>query len=215
MKTILIILTINLLTASCGGPGYGIDVSHHNGKINWSKVPKVQYVYIKATEGATHHDELYARNIKGARKAGLLVGSYHYFRTTSSAHAQFENFKAHVDKNKQDLIPMVDLEECKNWTRSQYQDSLRVFMKLVEDYYGKTPMLYSVESFYGKYCAPDFNDYKLMLGKYGTKKAPTIIGRGHYTIWQYSEEGKVRGFPSSVDLSKFHNDCSIKDILLN
>ena len=28
---------------------FGIDVSHHNGKINWEQVPDVEFVYIKAT----------------------------------------------------------------------------------------------------------------------------------------------------------------------
>ena len=59
----------------------GIDVSHHNGKINWKEVAKdkkIQYVYIKATTGATRVDERYASNVKNARENGLKVGSYHF-----------------------------------------------------------------------------------------------------------------------------------------
>ena len=58
----------------------GIDVSHHQGRINWSKVAKagIQYTWIKATEGVTFRDKNLERNTKGALDAGLQVGWYHY-----------------------------------------------------------------------------------------------------------------------------------------
>ena len=49
---------------------FGIDVSHHNGKVNWEQVPNVEFVYIKATEGATYVDPMFRQNIKGANKFG-------------------------------------------------------------------------------------------------------------------------------------------------
>ena len=195
----------------------GIDVSHHQGTIDWKTLAKdgrIQFAYIKATEGATYKDPDYKRNLEGARKGGMLVGSYHYFRTTSSAHEQFENFKRAVPKDKQDLIPMVDIEERKHWTREQFQDSLKVFMRLMEQHYGKAPMIYSVQSFYSANAAPEFNGHPLMLGKYESANPPVFKGRGHYTIWQYSERGKLPGIPRYVDLSKFHPDCSIEDLKL-
>lgn len=69
--------------------------------------------YVKATEGATYVDPMYQQNIKGARAKELRVGAFHYFRTTSSVQKQFENYKEHVKKRDIDLIPMVDVEECK------------------------------------------------------------------------------------------------------
>ena len=127
---------------------FGIDVSHHNGKINWEKVPDVEFVYIKATEGATYVDPIYQQNIKGARARKFRVGAYHYFRTTSSAQKQFENYKKHVKKSDIDLIPMVDVEESKKWSAVQFQDSLMLFIQLVKSHYGKAPMIYSVTSVY-------------------------------------------------------------------
>ena len=49
---------ISALTAT-SGKIFGIDVSHHQGNINWNKVKKwednsIQFAYIKATEGATY-----------------------------------------------------------------------------------------------------------------------------------------------------------------
>ena len=192
---------------------FGIDVSHHNGKINWKQVPDVEFVYIKATEGATYADPMYQQNIEGARAKKLRVGAYHYFRTTSSVQKQFENYKQHVKKSDIDLIPMVDVEECKKWSAVQFQDSLMRFIQLVKSHYGKTPMIYSVNTFYNRYCAPRFNNYHLMIGRYGINE-PVIKGRGTYTIWQKSQAGKLPGIPKNVDIGIFREGVQIDDILL-
>lgn len=55
----------------------GIDVSKHNGVIHWNQVAankRTKFVYIKATEGKSLVDRRYKKNLRGAQKAGLLVG---------------------------------------------------------------------------------------------------------------------------------------------
>ena len=47
------------------------------------------------------------------------------------------------------------------------------------------------------------------------KKPPVIKGKGHYSIWQYSEKGIVNGISKPVDLNRFHPDFIISDLLLN
>ena len=216
-KCLLFILLSTLLVPIKGQDkeqeSFGVDVSHHNGKINWKQVPDVEFVYIKATEGATYVDPMYQQNIKGARAKKLRVGAYHYFRTTSSVQKQFENYKKHVKKNDIDLIPMVDVEECRKWSTVQFQDSLMRFIQLVKSYYGKAPMIYSVNTFYNRYCAPRFNNYHLMIGRYGDEE-PFIKGRGTYTIWQKSQTGRLAGIAKNVDINVFRKDKSINDISL-
>ena len=189
----------------------GIDVSNHQGLINWEIVAddkKIQFVYIKATEGATHVDKSYEHNISEARKNGLKVGSYHYLRNTSAIADQFRNFSEVAKKESQDLIPMVDVEEHVD------KDSIRLFCKLVEDYYGKKPAIYGTNRSYNSYCAPDFNDFILMIGRYGNNR-PIINGNGHYDIWQFSEKGKIPGIPKAVDLDRLHPDFNVAELLLN
>ena len=189
---------------------HGIDVSNHQGNIDWSLVgtdKNIQFVYIKATEGATHIDGRYSYNIKEAKNNGLLVGSYHYLRNTSSISKQFVNFKSIVDKDMQDLVPMVDVEEKVD------KDSIRLFCELIQKHYGKLPVVYGTNKSYNSYCAPDFNNYYLMIGRYGAK-APVINGKGRYNIWQYSENGKIKGIPKPVDLNRFHPNFDIAKIKL-
>ena len=217
-RWLLFIVALSLLVPVWGQDkkqdSFGIDISHHNGKINWKQVPDVEFVYIKATEGATYVDPMYQQNIKGARAKKLRVGAYHYFRTTNSVQKQFENYKKHVKKSDIDLIPMVDVEECKKWSTVQFQDSLMRFIQLVKSYYGKAPMIYSVNTFYNRYCAPRYNKYYLMIGRYGSEE-PFIKGRGTYTIWQKSQTGKLSGIPKEVDIDVFREGVQIDDILLD
>ena len=108
---------------------------------------------------------------------------------------------------------MVDVEECKKWSTVQFQDSLMRFIQLVKSYYGKAPMIYSVNTFYNKYCAPRFNKYYLMIGRYGSEK-PFIKGMGKYTIWQKSQTGKLTGIPKNVDIDVFCKEVLFDKILL-
>ena len=218
MKHMLITLLFLLLdTASYSQRNSynGIDVSHHNGKIIWEVVKydkQVDFVYIKASEGKTYVDPNYRTNLQNARKNGFKVGSYHFFRMTSGSHEQFQHFKKVVNKEKQDLIPMVDVETTDRHSVKETRDSLRVFLKLVEKHYGVKPMIYGTNRSYNTICGIWFNRYKLYLGRYG-QNPPLIRGREHYLIWQYSEEGKIKGIPKLVDLCRFHPKHSIKDII--
>jgi len=183
----------------------GIDVSNHQGLISWEKVSmigdrKIEFVYIKATEGSTHVDRRYLHNIRAARKKGILAGSYHYFRTTSEPNDQFRNFIRVADKDSQDLIPVVDVEEMDNWNTVQFHGKFSEFLRLVEDHYGVKPMIYTVNSFYNRHLAGRYRDHKIFVGRYG-KRGPMMKDQHNWTIWQYSETGVVAGIPKPVDLN--------------
>ena len=198
-------------------PLAGIDVSHHQGNINWEIVkqtqPELEFVYVKCTEGKTYVDPKFVKNAKEASAQGFRVGAYHYFRMTSSAHSQFRNFKKQIDKVHIDLIPMVDVETDDKRPRSEVQDSLRVLLNLLEKEYGKRPMIYGTTRSYNAFCAPQFNDYLLYIGRYGVIQ-PVIIGPSSYAIWQYSETGHIEGIPNDVDFCRFNPSYCIDDIVL-
>lgn len=192
---------------------YGIDVSHHNGKIDWERVKETPllFVYVKATEGATYVDNRYKENFRSAKKAGYKVGSYHFFRMTSSAHDQFANFKKTVDREKQDLIPMVDVETSDKYSAKELRDSLNVFIGLVREYYGVRPMIYATNRSYNELCGGLYPSYHLYIGRYGDNP-PVIKGSGQYSIWQYTEKGRIEGIPKPVDMARFNPIYSIKDV---
>ena len=191
----------------------GIDVSHHQGKILWEDVAKekIDFVYIKATEGATYTDPCFHYNMKGATDSGLLVGAYHYFRMTSSATEQFHNFKKALKGYTMSLVPMVDVETSDGKSVKELQDSLNVFIRLLKEEYGCPPMIYGTQRSYNTYCAPRYNNYHLYIGRYGPNE-PVIRGIGTYTIWQYTESGRIKGIPKPVDMCRFHEKYTIDNI---
>lgn len=191
----------------------GIDVSKYQLNINWEEIkrnPKIQYVYIKATEGCDHTDHRYEDNIRNARKHGVKVGSYHYLTNRSSATAQFQNFIRTARRDEQDLIPFIDVEECSRWNSQQLRDSLKVFADLLEDYYGCKPLIYTSESFFKRHLGRAFKDYPLFIAKYSAN-APSI--GYNWVMWQYSDKGRIAGITSNVDLSRFNNGYDLSDIL--
>ena len=70
-------------------PIRGIDVSHHNGEIDWSRVKQsgIQFAYIKATEGSDWEDIRFPNNWTESKKNKIYRGAYHFFSTTSSGEA--------------------------------------------------------------------------------------------------------------------------------
>jgi lysozyme len=211
---ILTILVLTIISCTLSAQTYiGIDVSHHQGKIQWEEVAKekIDFVYIKATEGATYIDPCFHYNIKGATDAGLLVGAYHYFRMTSGATEQFHNFKKALKGYNISLVPMIDVETSDGKSVKELQDSLNVFIRLLKEEYGCPPMIYGTQRSYNTYCAPRYNNYHLYIGRYGPNK-PVIMGTGTYTIWQYTEKASVRGIPKPVDMCRFHPKYTIANI---
>lgn len=216
-REIIILLSFLIIGYNTHARTYkGIDVSHHQKQIDWQKVAKdkVDFVYIKATEGATYTDPRFEENIKGASKAGLQVGAYHYFRMTSGAREQFNNFMSVLDGHTIHLLPMVDVETSDGRLVRELQDSLDVFISLIKKEFGCSPMIYGTQRSYNTYCAPRYNRLHLYIGRYGPN-SPEIRGKGTYSIWQYTENGKVDGIPRPVDICRFNPKYSIKDIMLS
>ena len=208
----------NIKSKDLVGEIYGIDVSHHQGKIEWEKVKKwknkkLDFVYIKATEGATYIDKTYKTNIKEAKENDFLVGSYHYFRTTSSIENQFQNFIKTIDKSKQDLIPLIDVEEKTNWTNKEFHKNFKAFLNMVENYFGQKPMIYTVNSFYNLNLSGKYKEYHFLIGRYGPN-APNMRDKTSWTIWQFSQTGKVEGIPKYVDIDVLNNKYNLQDLLI-
>jgi len=207
------------LHASGAGPIYGIDISHHQGTIDWDKVRewqgnKIHFVYIKATEGATLIDNRYMNNLAGAKDHSLLVGSYHYFKTSSSAKAQFENFKKVADKTKQNLIPIVDVEERGRCNMKMFHSNLKCFLDLMERHYGCKPMIYTANTFYNRYLANKYKEYKIFIGRY-SKNTPIMKDNQNWCIWQFSKRGNIDGIPRDVDINIMQERFDLSDILMN
>ena len=193
----------------------GIDVSDHQHTIDWDAVARdkrVQYVYIKATEGATYTSRVYRYNLEHARRVGIKVGSYHFLRTGSRIRDQFDNFTRAVKKHEQDLLPLIDVEVRQGWTNQQVRDSVKLFADLCEQHYGVRPMIYTSAHFFNHILGRAFADYPLFIARYAANEP--VLDCGDWILWQYSEKGRISGIDAAVDLSCFNRGCSLQNILI-
>ncbi len=195
----------------------GIDVSHHQGNINWRNVAidnHAQYAYVKATEGIKHTDRLYYKNIREARAANIPVGTYHFYRPNVSPTTQLLNFtRTMPNLRNQDLIPMVDVEVRGRTNINIFRRNLRQFLRGVEKHYGVKPIIYTGVNFYNKYLCGHFDEYMYMIARYD-EQIPCPDGNPKFVIWQYSEQGRVAGIRGDVDLSTFVDNYTLSDITI-
>lgn len=195
----------------------GIDVSHYQGKINWRNVSfdeHASYVYIKATENASLVDDMYYTNLREARAAGIPVGTYHFFSPSASPMTQLLNLtRAMPDLREQDLVPMVDVEVRGKCSIEEFRERLRQFLLGIEERYGVKPIIYTGTNFYNKYLCGYFTEYLYMIARYGDE-LPDLNGNPKIAIWQYSSKGQIAGIRGNVDLSRFVDNYSLRDILI-
>ena len=192
----------------------GIDVSHYQGDIDWDAVAQtklVSYVYIKSSEGETLVDDYYRVNIEGAKRAGLKVGSYHYYRPDANADLQFQNITSQVRKEEQDLAPIIDIEKRGTKSQEEFINDLRDFMVKMEKHYGCKPVIYTFHNFYNKYLSGYFKGYRMMIARY-REDEPTLDDDQPYTAWQYTQRGKIDGIKGYVDRSMVMRDFSVSDL---
>lgn len=186
----------------------GVDVSHYQDSINWSRVAKntsIEFVYVKATEGASISDKMYKYNMKKAREAGLLVGSYHVYSSRTTAYQQFANFKKTVGKTEQDLVPVLDIEAVH--CQKLYMKRVDKLLELMEKEYGVKPMIYTSENLYNTHFATaKYKKYHYFIANY--KREPRMA----YTVWQYTQHGKQKGIAGFVDFSRLNKKYTVKAI---
>ena len=131
-------------------PVRGIDVSNHQGSIDWRRVAAddVSFAIIKATEGGDWVDKSFARNIAAAKEAGLAVGAYHFFTFCRPGAEQAKNFIAMVPGDMALLPPVVDIEFVGNCperpSSEEFAAQLAAFLDPVEAAFGKQAIIYLI-----------------------------------------------------------------------
>jgi lysozyme len=198
-------------------PVRGIDVSNHQKSVDFARVRQDGYsfAYIKATEGGDWVDPYYAELSANARRAGLRVGSYHYFSFCRPGADQGRNFVTVTGGPRRgDLPPAVDLEfggACRRVpTHAELDREFAAFVAVLRRNGYPAPVMYMTGSFASRY-----------LNDAGTRSSPlaghrlwarNIIGEpsdlgGTWTFWQYSNGGRVDGVSGLVDLNAYAGDA--------
>lgn len=186
----------------------GIDVSQHNGSIDFNKVKAAgkSFVMIRAGYGRylKQKDPLFEQNYTRAKAAGMHIGAYWYSYATNVSQAQEEArvFLQVISGKSFDYPLAFDIEDqtqvgLSTATKNAIIDA---FCKAIEKA-GYYCLLYSYESFLSsQISASTRNQYDVWCAN--INRSPSIT----YGIHQYSFTGRVNGISSDVDLNRTTKD---------
>lgn len=189
-------------------PIQGFDVSHHQQEIQWQQISpeKYRFVYLKATEGGDFKDTKFQENWLKAREHGFLVGAYHFYRLCRDGSIQAQNFIDAVPNKPDALPPVIDLEydsKCINtYSKEQLLSEIQIMHDVLQKHYGKQPIFYISKAFYNIVLTGHFPDVPLWVREY--KGLPDLNNQPKWTFWQHSNQGKIPGISTTVDLNVFY-----------
>ncbi|MBB5183166.1 glycoside hydrolase family 25 protein [Catenisphaera adipataccumulans] len=190
----------------------GIDVSSHQGDIDWDQVKDsgVDFVMIRCgfsslDTGKVHTDENFKKNIKAAKKAGLRVGVYYFSSAKTKKEVTKEaNYVLNLIKDYDLEFPVAyDMEYYNGASRA---DSLSknkktqlalTFCEKIEDA-GYTPLIYGNDTWFTDHVKlSKVKKYALWYASYSQKPNMTH----YFAMWQYSNTGSLPGIDGDVDMN--------------
>ena len=188
---------------------HGLDVSRHNNTINWDRVAAVdeggvrmQFVFMKATEGATLGDPTFARNWREAKRVALRRGAYHFYHPTRDPLKQAANFIKRVSLKPGDLTPVLDFEVTNGVPDEKIIADLHIFLDAIEAEYNIRPIIYTNPSLYKRFVKSNFEVYPLWIADYSKSDLNRYDADKLY-VWQHNKNGWVRGIRGFVDINTF------------
>ncbi|MDD6437321.1 MAG: GH25 family lysozyme [Prevotella sp.] len=189
---------------------HGIDISHYQGEIDWSKLRNamiegcpLRFIVIKATEGSSRLDVNFNDNFFQAREYGFIRGAYHFWSNKSSARSQAYYFLKQVHLEEGDLPPVLDIEsKPAGQSVEDFQRDVLTWLHIVENHYQVKPIIYTFYKFKENYLsAPVFDDYPYWIAHYYVDK---VEYKGAWKFWQHTDAGRLPGIKGYVDFNIYN-----------
>ncbi|MDX8416831.1 glycoside hydrolase family 25 protein [Absicoccus intestinalis] len=192
----------------------GIDVSSHQGSIDWDAVKKsditfamIRCGYRGASEGALYEDRAFATNIKAAQAAGLKVGVYWFSSaiTVAEAKEEADYVLSLVSAYDLDLPIAFDMERLEgqtsridDLTKQEKTKIANAFVSRLKKKGYKT-LVYGNASWLSNDIQVNKIDSDIWLASY----SDTLTYKKAFTMWQYTQKGSVDGISGSVDIDLY------------
>ena len=191
----------------------GIDVSHHQGIIDWQQVRAagVEFAMIRLgyrgyLDGELHTDERAVQNLSEAKAAGLKIGAYIFSQAIDPTEAVEEAQFAldTLGDAKLDLPLVFDWEYVSDSARTAgvtgetLMSCIRSFCDVVEQA-GIEPMIYFNQDLARTKLDLDALEYPFWLAKYSDDLAYPYAVR----CWQYTDKGRIPGIDENVDIDLY------------
>lgn len=195
----------------------GIDVSYHQGTIDWGKVAKsgVEFAIIRAGYGKSTVDKKFIENIAGANTAGLKIGIYWFIYASNIkdaiANADMCDKTIRLYKDIIDLKVWADWEYDSDRVNPQTKDSRTAIVKAFCD------RLKALGYEVGVYSNPDYlntkfgdlSGYPLWLAWYSATEEQAR--EYNPLMFQHSSKGSVDGIKGNVDMNILYGEVAEKE----
>lgn len=183
-------------------PVMGIDVSSHNGTVDYQalKTDSVEFVWIKASEGANFKDKNFYVNYQGAGEAGIKRGAYHFFRFDKDGVEQALNLLDVVGDRKLEMGVAIDIESSGN-PEGINDNLVKDRLATMVDYLnlrGLAPTLYCNKKDYYRYLEDSFPGHYLWICALSEDQIAS-----EWVFWQFSHKGSLGGVKGPIDINVF------------
>ncbi len=199
-------------------PITGIDVSRHQGAIDWQKIADagIRWAAMRATIGDYYTDETFEFNFDGAKAVGIIPFPYHVIRTDKGDTEQADYFLNALDGRKT-WMNVMDVEVVASGVRGRI---LHYVMRDIEDKTHAMTSIYTNANFWNTYMPPSFGGRQfknsvLWVASYGRLNDGKVPGDPYPTLpriwnsygaWQYTSRGKVDGIAGWVDTNLMEDE---------
>lgn len=205
---------------------HGIDVSKHQGTINWTKARAagVEFAIVRVgyrgygAAGNIGSDEYAVQNIKNAYNAGVKVGVYIFSQAITEAEAQEEaqycyNFLKNNGLEKYVSLPVfIDYEyypngrlQNANLTDAKRQAICDKFCNVIKQY-GYEPGIYANYSMFTSDLTPTKSSAYEYICYWLARYNSATNYSNKYSFWQYSSKGTVDGINGNVDCNFWYDN---------
>ena len=186
----------------------GIDVSTYQGTIVWSRVRAagIGFAFARISDGVTAPDSQFAGNWAAMKVAGVLRGSYQYFRASEDPLAQASLVLSSLNDAgglvPGDLPVVLDMETSDSQSNAMVQAAMTIWLDAVTRATGRPPIIYT-SSATSSVIGSGFANYTLWVANWGPSCPTMPNGWSTWKFWQYSDTGAVSGVSGRVDLDEF------------
>ncbi|MCI8366278.1 MAG: hypothetical protein HFJ66_01565 [Eggerthellaceae bacterium] len=212
-----------------GSKAVGIDVSEHQGVIDWAKVKAdgIKFAIIRLGYGSDYEsqdDKYFVRNVQGARANGIHIGVYLYSYATAttgktgSAQSEANHVlrvleKAGLSPSSLALPVYYDIEDERqeNLSATQFGSIAETFCNAVSAKGYKVGIYSSASWWKDKFTSPKFSNanWGKWVAEWGNHTKPNVSFSSD--LWQFTDRGTVNGISGSVDVNFSFNEVGLKN----
>lgn len=191
----------------------GIDVSEHNGTINWNSVrSQIDFAILRLGWIGNHNnhtiDRQFERNYSECKRLGIPVGVYVYnYCVNENSARSGANWTIEKLRGKILELPVyIDMEDQSGTTLGKDMNTnICIAFNTIIEQSGKWAGVYANLNWFNNYLHKDIikQKYTTWIAHYGVSEDKY---KGQYDMLQYSSKGIVNGISGNVDMNVMYRD---------